>query len=585
MLDFGSEELVPFFNAEFPALVIDVTPRGDTYLYTWQEQTWDPVSGQKFPMIGGRSGMANLNPAVETNNQLLPTFPVSVKMKLRGGVGQTLYFEFLAPGGAADTINAIITAGPTSCAALAVTGLTGTSSPLGSQNLTGISSTDAARIEPGMLVVGGPFPGGTIVTSINQSAGTAVFSAGNTSAGTFTFGVTPYCYSWAEVTYDAITAAPSILSGGRSGDATTAPAFAENFTLTQIGTYVLLRPRDTASGLPTWTFRTIKITSPGVNLTVSQINGDTFVLGTATAPVFPTITLPDSGSPPAAPPSGDIILYQIGGIVYYETSGSVIYPLGLSVDDSAIVLEPASLTTGVGHLRFDSNYFVAFTDSITSTQADVTLFLTVQYASNTPNLATGPTVEPWNVLSFDQNFFTVKEETGNVLQADVTLANSCGSGTNNPDNAGANPVTPYNKISFDSTFFKVRPETGSPRTADVTFIGGGAFSSSAEQTLAAAGNAQGNAAAITANNVLVTGAAAGPIPGVILPAIAGAVVWLLCDGAPSGNEIKVYPPVGEYIHGLAVNQGFAVTTGATYMFSRYPVDFSGARPWTFVLLN
>lgn len=101
-------------------------------------------------------------------------------------------------------------------------------------------------------------------------------------------------------------------------------------------------------------------------------------------------------------------------------------------------------------------------------------------------------------------------------------------------------------------------------TVTPTTIAGGAFSTMFTipvATVAAAGSAQGDAAAIATGFTLVTGA--DDTKGVVLPAAAAGKVCIIKVG--DGADLKVYPATGDAINALSANTAITVVDDVCFM--------------------
>ncbi len=99
-----------YFTLPFPALVTDIAVGTDgVYIYSWEEEDYDPASGDLNMANPGRSGVHN---AVEMNN-LVVMPPFHVSLRFRGLVQGNPYYEFDSPPVDATFSGAIIAVGAT----------------------------------------------------------------------------------------------------------------------------------------------------------------------------------------------------------------------------------------------------------------------------------------------------------------------------------------------------------------------------------------------------------------------------------------------------------------------------------------
>lgn len=108
-------------------------------------------------------------------------------------------------------------------------------------------------------------------------------------------------------------------------------------------------------------------------------------------------------------------------------------------------------------------------------------------------------------------------------------------------------------------------------SAEVATSGGTAY-----ETVAAAGSVQGDAAAMVADFVLVTGADA--TKGVILPTPAAGRRIVVKNNA--GSVLKVYPATGGAINAIAANTAISLAANVPAMF----IASSATQWWTLPLL-
>lgn len=346
--------------------------------------------------------------------------------------------------------------------------------------ITGINDSDIRNLQPGMILDPTYFPTGTKIVTVDPDSGTVTASAASILPGTYdAIHALWYLYTWEEVSYGSDTTAACLEEGPRSGTYLLNPAVEINNTLIAVPTRVMMRYRSTAGGDPVFDFvgpmsnsgSGIFIDTPVTFGGSPVIFDDVSVQYIDDTTVFfdDTVIITIAGyilweSYPGPYPDDSLYLDPTTGRLTIKISGKA-YPLGLSVDSTTVVIEPAGRTDGVDVLRFDSDYFVAFTDSGNANQADVTLVLEVQGATNNPNTGAGHSVKPWNLISFDSTYFQVWPETGDPLQADISLNLLVEEGTIAP--AGAGPVE-ANEWLFDEIFFNVHKHTGSPNTADIS---------------------------------------------------------------------------------------------------------------------
>jgi hypothetical protein len=86
-------------------------------------------------------------------------------------------------------------------------------------------------------------------------------------------------------------------------------------------------------------------------------------------------------------------------------------------------------------------------------------------------------------------------------------------------------------------------------------------------TVAAAGNAQGNAAAITTGFTLVT--AADGTKGVVLPTAAAGLVAIVKNADAANAILKIYPATGDGINAVAVNSSLDIAAKTSVLLVAY----------------